>query len=153
MTNVESDAPIKAPTSVEAPVDTTVDKEPAMETTIDKGTVDESEDLNQLNNTFDAPKRKPPQLGKNRKPIKKKVPPKAKPTPQPAPPSEEPNPLIFVIIDIKTCLLFMFYFIKEMHITSLSIQRADNISQLFLLCHDTLLPFTKNYFNVSIPFY
>ena len=97
VTNADSDAPIKAPT----PVDTTIDKAPAMETTIDKGNVDESEDLNQLNNTFDAPKRKPPQLGKNRKPIKKKVPPKAKPTPQPAPPSEEPNPLIFVIIDIK----------------------------------------------------
>ena len=91
MTNADSEAPIKAPTPVEAPVDTTVDKEPAMETTIDKGNVDESEDLNQLNNTFDAPKRKPPQLGKNRKPIKKKAPPKAKPTPPPAPPSEEPE--------------------------------------------------------------
>ena len=66
MTNADSDAPIKAPT----PVDTTIDKAPAMETTIDKGNVDESEDLNQLNNTFDAPKRKPPQLGKNRNQLK-----------------------------------------------------------------------------------
>ena len=92
MTNVESDAPVKSstPPSTEAPVDITIDKEPPMETTIDKGTVEESEDLNQLNNTFEAPKRKPPQLGKNRKPIKKKAPPKAKPIPSPTPPVEEP---------------------------------------------------------------
>ena len=77
---MESDAPVKAPTPPPA--------EKPIDTTIDKGTVEESEDLNQLNNTFDAPKRKPPQLGKNRKPIKKKAPPKAldkgfKPTPPP----------------------------------------------------------------------
>ena len=90
MTNVESDAPVKAPTPppAETPINTTIDKGPPINTTIDKGTVEESEDLNQLNNTFDAPKRKPPQLGKNRKPIKKKAPPKAldkgfKPTPPP----------------------------------------------------------------------
>ena len=39
------------------------------------------DDLDQLNTNFEAPKRKPPTLGKNRKPIKKKAPPKAKPKP------------------------------------------------------------------------
>ena len=88
MTNVESSAPVKpsTPPPAEAPLDATVDIETPIDTTVDKGTIEDSEDLNQLNNTFDAPKRKPPTLGKNRKPIKKKLPPKAKPTP---PPKEE----------------------------------------------------------------
>ena len=48
--------------------------------------VTKDEPSNELNTTFEPPKRKPPTLGKNRKPIKKKVAaPKPKPTPAPAP--------------------------------------------------------------------
>ena len=75
------------PAVVAAPVEEVVTKPDEV------AEVAKDEPSNELNTTFEPPKRKPPTLGKNRKPIKKKVAaPKPKPTPAPADDDNAPAP-------------------------------------------------------------
>ena len=81
--------PFETKTKVVDNFDTDVKKtEPTVPTTPPPAQ-EPGDDLEQLNTNFEAPKRKPPTLGKNRKPIKKKAPPKEKPKPVPASPPKE----------------------------------------------------------------
>ena len=80
--------PFETKTKVVDLFETDAPAEPVTEKSAPADADEPGDDMNEINSTFEAPKRKPPTLGKNRKPIKKKLPPTTKqPRPQ-SPPKE-----------------------------------------------------------------